>query len=57
MTKTVELSESQRELLLEVLKSTLGDLSYEIADTDLSTYKDQLKKKRTELQKIVDQLA
>ena len=56
MAKTLELSDKQQELLAEVLKSVLGDLSYEISDTDLSSYKDQLKEKRDELKSIADQL-
>ena len=57
MAKTLELSDKQQEILAEVLKSVLGDLSYEISDTDLSSYKDQLKARRNELKAIADQLA
>lgn len=56
MAATLELSDKQHELLAEVLKSVLGDLSYEIADTDLSSYKEALKEKRDELQAIAEQL-
>ena len=56
MAATLELSDKQQELLAEVLKSVLGDLSYEISDTDLSSYKDALKEKRNELKAIADQL-
>ena len=56
MAKTLELSDAQQEYLAEVLKSVLGDLSYEIADTDVSTFRDQLKKKREQLKLIAAQL-
>ena len=56
MAKTVELTDEQQELLAELLKGVLGDLSYEIADTDNSTFKDQLKKRREALKDIADRL-
>lgn len=56
MAKTLELSDKQQEILSDVLKNVLGSLSYEISDTDLSTFKDQLKEKRDELRAIADQL-
>lgn len=56
MAKTLELSDKQHELLADVLHNVLGNLSYEIADTDLSSYKDPLKEKRDELKAIADQL-
>jgi hypothetical protein len=56
MAKTLELSDKQQEYLAEVLESVLGNLSYEISDTDLSSYKDQLKEKRDELKTIAELL-
>lgn len=56
MAKTLELSDTQQEILAEVLKNVLGDLSYEIADTDVSTFRDPLKKKREQLKLIAAQL-
>jgi hypothetical protein len=56
MTKSLELSDSQQQILIELLKNVLGDLSYEIADTSVSTYKDQLKEKRADLKAIAAQL-
>lgn len=48
----VDLSEEEKGLLSELLDSTLRDLSYEISDTDLSEYKNKLKKKRDALVKL-----
>jgi predicted transcriptional regulator len=56
MAKTLELSDKQQEYLTEVLESVLGNLSYEISNTDLSSYKDLLKEKRDELKTIADLL-
>lgn len=57
MTKTLELSDKQQQYLADGLERMLGDLSYEIADTDSSTFKDELKEKREQLKAIADQLA
>ncbi len=54
MAKTLKLSDKQQEYLAEVLHSVLGDLSYEIANTDVSTFKDQLKEKQVQLKLIAD---
>ena len=56
MANSLELTDKQKELLADVLQKVLGDMSYEIANTDLSSYKDPLKEKRHELQVIADQL-
>jgi len=56
MAKMVELTDEQQELLTDLLKGVLGDLSYEIADTDNSTFKDKLKKRRDALKSIAEQL-
>ena len=57
MANTLELTDIQKELLADVLQKVLGDMSYEISDTDLSSYKDQLKERRDELKGIADQLS
>ena len=57
MANTLELTDKQKELLTDVLLRVLGDMSYEISDTDLSSYKDQLKERRDELKGIADQLS
>lgn len=56
MAVTLELSDAQQEMLGEVIDKVLGDLSYEIADTDLLSFKDQLKERRDALKVIADQL-
>ncbi|MEX2469110.1 MAG: hypothetical protein WD396_05075 [Pseudohongiellaceae bacterium] len=56
MAKTLELTDEQQELLADLLKGVLGDLSYEIADTDNSTFKDKLKKRRDALKALAQQL-
>jgi hypothetical protein len=57
MSTTLSLSDGQQEILVDLLKNTLGDLSYEIADTDSFSYKEQLKERRDELKNIAAQLA
>ncbi len=52
MAKTLTLTDEQQKILSDVLESVLGDLSYEIADTDSSTFKAGLKEKRDELKAI-----
>ena len=56
MSKTLELSDKQHEILTDVLQNLLGDMSYEISDTDTAAFKDQLKERRDEIQAIADQL-
>ena len=56
MAKTLDLSENAQEVLSEVLDRALRDLSYEISDTDLYSYRQQLKDKREVLKSIADQL-
>lgn len=56
MAKTLELTDEQQEMLADLLKGVLGDLSYEIADTDNSTFKDKLKQRREALKAIAQQL-
>ncbi len=48
----LELSDQERQILDETLQSYLSDLSYEIADTDLYDFREQLKAKRAVLEKI-----
>ncbi len=49
----IDLSEEERDMLAEVLETYLSDLNYEIADTDTSTFRDQLKLRRTTLEKVL----
>ncbi len=48
------LSQAQQELLREVLNGASRDLHYEIADTDLSTYKATLRERAILLESILD---
>ena len=57
MAVSLELNDEQRDVLAEVLGRVLGDMSHEIADTDLSSFKEQLKARRDALKAIADQLS
>ena len=49
----LDLDATERSTLMETLESYLADLSYEIADTDSFDYREELKAKRTVLNKIL----
>jgi hypothetical protein len=53
---TLQLTEEEREALETVLKGFLSDMSYEIADTDLSKFRDELRARRQVLFGIVEKL-
>ena len=48
----LHLEEQEKQILDEVLTSYLSDLSYEIANTDKQDFREQLKARRTVLEKI-----
>ena len=50
----IEITEEQLSLLTSILERYLGDMSYEIADTDSSSFKEGLRHERDQ---IVDLLA
>jgi hypothetical protein len=50
----IDLNEQEREILDKALQSYLSDLSYEIADTDDTDFREALKVKRSVLEKIKD---
>jgi len=50
----LRLDDSQTELLRQVLDSTYRDLRYEVADTDVSQFKQQLRERETALRAILD---
>jgi len=54
---TLDLDQHEADVLRDVLMSTLRELSYEIANTDLSTFKDELKARRTVLEGVLGRLA
>jgi hypothetical protein len=50
------LSEHERELLQQVLDHELRDIRFEIADTDQSRFKDQLRQRQVELRALLDRV-
>ena len=52
----LELSESDLELLRDVLDSEYRDLKFEIADTDNSTFKASLVERKRRLASLLDQV-
>ena len=53
---TLTLSDSEKEVLAEVLDSYLSDLGMEITDTDSMDFREKLKTRRTVIQKILKEL-
>jgi len=53
---TLELDDKQQEILKEILDNTVGDMRYEIADTDNSVFKDNLKERRDAVVIILEKL-
>ena len=56
MAITLELDDKQQEKLKEILDNTVGDMRYEIADTDNSVFKDNLKERRDAVVIILEKL-
>jgi hypothetical protein len=52
----IELTESQRTELQELLRGSLADLSSEIADTDNPSYRNGLRDRREVLESVLSQL-
>jgi len=52
----IELTESQRTELQELLRGSLADLSSEIADTDNPSYRNGLRDRREALESVLSQL-
>lgn len=50
----LSLEVNQVQLLKEILESTVADLGYEIGDTATHDYKEQLKVRRNDLNKILE---
>ncbi len=50
----VDLDDKQVELLRVLLDTTLRDLNYEIADTDLPAYREMLRERREALRRILE---
>jgi len=52
----IELNDQELLILNETLQNYLSDLSYEISNTDLQNYREQLKARRVVLEKIKNAL-
>ena len=52
----LDLNDQELLILTETLESFLSDLSYEISNTDLKDYREQLKDRRVVLEKIKNTL-
>lgn len=57
MAKSIELTDEQQQILMDMINTVLGDMSYEIADTDNSEFKDELKQRRNALKALAEQIA
>ena len=53
---TFEISDDEREILLKALKNYISELRMEMADTDSSFFREDLKKQRDTLQNVIDKL-
>lgn len=49
----LQLTFQQKELLAEILQSALSELSMEIADTDRSVFKDELRARKQAISEIL----
>ncbi len=49
----IDLTNSEKDHLIEALESYLSDLRYEIADTDSLDYREKLKEKKAALEKAL----
>jgi hypothetical protein len=52
----LDLTEHEREVLVEILESAHSDLRMEIANTDLKDFRDMLKGRKAVLAKVLDAL-
>jgi len=53
---TINISEEERELLIELLDSTVSDIKYEIADTDNSQFKEKLRSRKASLSRLLSKI-
>lgn len=53
---TLDLTDSERTILVEALESYLSDLRMEIADTDRMDFREGLKNRKAALMKTLEQL-
>ena len=52
----LQLNPEQHQALSDTLESVLSDLSVEIANTDLKSFRDKLKRRRDALKQVLDLL-
>ena len=53
---SLDLSSVEREILADVLASYLSDLRMEIADTDSMDFRDRLKRRKSVVEKVLDEV-
>jgi len=53
---SLDLNESERELLKELLDNLLSDIRMEVADTDRMDYREKLKEQKRVLHKMIEAL-
>lgn len=53
---TLQLTTNEAGILKEILQDVLSDLSAEIADTDLKSYRDKLKEKEQVIKAVCERL-
>ena len=53
---TIELTPAEAELLKEILTIDLGELRMEIADTDLKSFRQNLKQKEEVIKRLIERL-
>lgn len=52
----LEFSQQEIEMLNKIVKSYLSELRMEIADTDQSSFKNELRKEKEQLNKLIEKL-
>ena len=52
----IEITEEELSLLAGILERYLGDMSYEIADTDSSSFKDGLRHERDQIVDLLERV-
>jgi hypothetical protein len=57
MAVTIDLNDTERTILKEVLENTVSDLGMEIAATDAQHFREHLKERREVLNKVIDALS
>ena len=52
----LELTQEEKEMLIDIMENDLSDLRMEIADTDSSDFREMLKKQKEVLRKVLETL-